>query len=437
MAVSGKGIYSQGYLDRQRFAAIAAALSLVCATALIFLPKGFAPFGVLLAGTTLLVPDLLSEAWAKTGHVLGSFALLAVLVLGLAILSMQFSGQGWRTIDNYARFLLMPWCGLLAFALAPSRVWLWLGAMCGIVLACALAIGEMISGVERAGGGGNPIVFANAVLALLVLVVYCRPQGKQPWMLLLLTSMLVLGTVAIVLSGSRGVLPGLGLLILVAAIGSGGRKARFRIGFSLGALLLLLALMCLVPWLTAHMRLENIQTDLQKYSAGQVDSALGARLEFLSLAWHAFLDHPWTGLGIDRFGTLVEQLPECRVQELTVCTLRHAHNDLAQWSATLGIPGLVLIVALYLLPASQFLRIIIANRLATPKGSAWAGLVLVVVYVLSGITQSMFAHALTTTLYAVLVGLLLGLALRENPAAPGASSSAPIRTRAMKAGTAG
>jgi len=110
-------------------------------------------------------------------------------------------------------------------------------------------------------------------------------------------------------------------------------------------------------------------------------------------------------------------MPVCRTQELTVCTLRHAHNDLAQWSATLGVPGLLLIVALYLLPASRFLRIIVVNRLAVPKGSAWAGLMLVVVYALSGITQSMFAHALTTTLYAVLVGLLLGLALRENPTA--------------------
>jgi O-antigen ligase len=106
---------------------------------------------------------------------------------------------------------------------------------------------------------------------------------------------------------------------------------------------------------------------------------------------------------------------------LTVCTLHHAHNDLAQWSATLGIPGLFLVVALYLLPAGHFLRIIVTHRLTLPKGSAWAGLMLVVVYVLSGITQSMFAHALTTTLYAVQVGLLLGLALRENPHTPDAA----------------
>ncbi len=389
-------------------------MALVCATALIFLPKGFAAFGMLLAVATLLAPDLLADAWAKTEPVLGSIALLAVLVVGLAIVSMQYSGQGWRTIDNYSRFLLMPWCALLAFAVAPSRFWLWVGAMSGVAVACTVAVWEIAAGVERAGAGSNPIVFANAVLALLVLAVYCRPQGKRPWILPLVAATMALGTIAIVLSGSRGVFPGLGLLVLVAAIGSGGRKARLRLGISVGVLCALLAALCMVPWLTAHMRLENIQSDLQKYSSGHVDSAIGARLEFLYLAWRAFLDHPLTGVGIDRFDTLVSQLPECRVQGLGVCTLEHAHNDLAQWSATMGIPGLLLILALYLLPAFHFLRMILGHRLHVPLGAAWAGLMLAMVYSLSGVTQSMFAHAMTATLYAVLVGLLLGIAMRES-----------------------
>ncbi|MET0654449.1 MAG: O-antigen ligase family protein [Pseudoxanthomonas sp.] len=424
MSVSQPGFYSQGDLWRQRLASSAAALALFCGTAFIFMPKGFAAFGVLLIVTTLLAPDFLADAWSKQGKRLGSVALLAVLVAGLAIISMLVTGQGWRTVDNYARFLLIPWCGLLALALAPSRTWLWIGAIAGVFFAAAIAMGEIFLGVERAGGGGNPIVFANAVLALLVVTVFCGPQGRRSWMPALVATTLALGTLAIVLSGSRGVLPGLGLLVLLAAVGGDGPKTRTRIVLSLGALLLLLALMCMVPWLTAHMRLENIQTDLQKYAAGHVDSALGARLKFLSLAWHAFLEHPWTGVGIDRFGTLVAQLPECRLHEPTVCQLRHAHNDLAQWSATLGIPGLLLIVALYLVPAAHFLRLIVTDRLlAMPRGSAWAGLVLVVLHMLSGITQSMFAHAMTTTLYSIFVGLLLGLALREKRPAASLSSA--------------
>jgi len=48
-----------------------------------------------------------------------------------------------------------------------------------------------------------------------------------------------------------------------------------------------------------------------------------------------------------------------------------------------------------------------------PRGSAWAGAMLVLVYVLCGLTQSVFKHQLTASVYAILCGVLLGLCLRE------------------------
>jgi O-antigen ligase len=178
-------------------------------------------------------------------------------------------------------------------------------------------------------------------------------------------------------------------------------------------MLALLALMWTVPWLASQTRLDSIQTDLQHFSAGQVDSPIGARLKFLSLAWDAFLEHPWAGVGLDQFDARVKMLPVC-AQDLGICQLGHAHNDIAHWSATLGIPGLLVIIAIYLLPLLQFVRIIRADNQKTTAGAAWTGLVLVLVFFLSGMTQSMFSHALTTMAYVIFVGLLLGLALRES-----------------------
>ena len=413
MAVMGKGLFEEGRWNRPALASNLAGMALLSVGAFVFLPKGMAAFAMMLVVSTVLACDVLAHAWKKEATVIGSLAVLSVTVACLAIASMQISGQGWSTVDNYSRFLLMPWCAVLAFALSPSRRWLWIGAVAGVLISFALAGWDMWSGMDRAGAGDNPIVFANAVLALLVLVVYCRPREKKQWVVPVVAFLLLLGTAAIVMSGSRGAMPGLGVLILVAAFGSGGRLARRRLGFSLLALLLFLALLCSVPWLTAHMRLENIPVDLQEYSNGQVDSAIGARLQFLSLAWHAFLEHPLMGVGIDRFGTLVRHLPECRAGTPTVCTLGHAHNDVAQWSATMGLPGLAAILAVYMVPAFLFLRIIIKSGQRQPLGPAWAGLLLVVAYALSGLTQSMFAHATSTTLYAVLTGILMGLALYE------------------------
>ncbi|HSX65537.1 MAG TPA: O-antigen ligase domain-containing protein, partial [Pseudoxanthomonas sp.] len=113
-----------------------------------------------------------------------------------------------------------------------------------------------------------------------------------------------------------------------------------------------------------------------------------------------------------RFHSVVAQIPVCQQQNLGVCQLGHAHNDLAEWAATMGLPGLIAILLLYLVPGGMFIRFI--RRSATkPVGAAWAGVMLVSVYFLSGLTQSMFAHALSATTYAVFVGLLLGIAFRE------------------------
>ena len=408
-------------LDRPALAAKMAGWACLSATALILLPKGFAPFGALLAVLTLLAPGMLVAAWPRCSRELVWLALLAIVLLSCVVVSTRLQGQGWHQVDNPARFLLMPWCALVAFTFAPSRKWLWLGAMAGICIGFSIALWQAFSGIERAGAGSNPIVFANAVLALQVVTVYCRPEGRKAGVLLPIAITLVLGTIAIVLSGSRGTLPGFVVMLLVALIGSGGKKRWPRIGFAFGLLAGAFWVMWTVPWLAAQTRLQDIHVDLEKYARGHVDSPIGARLQFLELSRDAFLAHPLTGVGVDRFGTLVDQLPVCRMSQHElhqpgVCQLDHAHNDLAQWAATMGIPGLMMIVAIYLVPLLLFVRLIRAPRPAAPSGAAWTGAMLVLVYVLSGMTQSMFAHALTTTVYVVFVGLLAGMALRESEA---------------------
>ena len=417
-------------LDRASMAIRMAGWMCLSATSFVLLPKGLAPFGALLVVLTAFSFGWITAAWPQCRNEVRWLALLALLVLAFTVVSMTFARQGWQEIDNPVRFLLMPWCALVVFALAPSRWWLWVGAMAGTCIGFSYALWQALSGMERAGAASNPIVFANAMLALQVVAVYCRPEGREARVLMPIAITLVLGIIAIVLSGSRGTLPGFGVMLLVAMIGSGGKKMWPRLALALGLLVGLLLTMWTVPWLAAQTRLQDIRIDLQNYAHGHVDSPIGARLQFLELSWDAFIAHPWTGIGLDRFGTLVDQLPLCRrteheLHQPGVCYLNHAHNDVAQWSATMGIPGLLMILSIYLVPLLLFVRLIRAQRPGAPVGAAWAGAMLVSVYMLSGLTQSMFAHALTTTVYVVFVGLLAGLALRESAADLGQSLPAP------------
>ena len=162
----GKGILMRlnHRLDRQAIAQRTAAGALFCAAAFALLPNGFAWFGALLIACTALLPDGFSRAWCSHRLGLRPVLWLSLAVVVLAVTSMRLTGQNWSVVDNYARFLLLPWSALMVCALAPARQWLWLGALTGVAIAFALAVCELATGAVRVEAGHNSIVFANAVL---------------------------------------------------------------------------------------------------------------------------------------------------------------------------------------------------------------------------------------------------------------------------------
>jgi O-antigen ligase len=387
---------------------------MACATAFVAVPKGLAVFGVLLVVSTVLVSDRISAGWSKPDSPLKTIAWLTLTVLLLCIVSMALSGQEWRAVDNVSRLLLMPWCVALVYAVGVSRFGLWAGAVIGLLLSFGIAVWQVSGGLDRADGGGNPIVFANVVLMLLALAIYARPAVRRRWTLTLLAAVLALGVATIVLTGSRGALPGIAALLLVTLIGGTGQTRWWRYALSLGVPALLFLAMWSLPGLSSQTRLEVVNSDLSRYAQGDVDTPIGARLELLSLAGRTFAEHPGMGVGIERFGTIVDQLPGCQGDRLRMCVLDHAHNDIAEWSATMGIPGLLAVVAVYLVPLMLFVRMIRRSGERKSRGAAWAGAMVVVVCFLSGLTQSMFAHALIASIYAIFVGALLGMAFLES-----------------------
>lgn len=388
-------------------------LAAFSAAACLVVPKGLAVFAVLLALATLMLPEAFIRAPAGSRRSLSWLLAVPVLVLAVAGASMVWSGQGLHVLDNPSRLLLIPWCACLARTGQLDRRSVWLGAMTGLAIAFAIAIFELVGGSDRADAGANPIVFANAVLVLLVVAVFCRPEGRRPWILVAVATMFALSVVTIVLSGSRGVLPGLGLILLVVLVGGNRRRRWVRLGMSASAVVLLFSLLWSVPWLSAQTRLDAVHSDWEAYGQGQVDTPVGARLALLSLAGDAFRRAPWTGVGIDQFGREVRNAPHCQVTGRHLCQLSHAHNDIAQWSATMGLPGLVALLAIYAVPLGVAVALVRRAAPAAPLGAGWAAGMLVVVHVMSGLTQSMFAHAMTTSAYAVFIGLLLGIAMRE------------------------
>ena len=399
---------------RLRWAQAGAAAALWCLPALVLtLPRGLLPFGLLVLATTVLVPRQMLAAVRLIGWRWWLAATAVVVPLLVVAVSIRLGGA-LHGLDGPSRWLGLPWLMAWAWVLQPPREMLWRGALVGLVAAAALALVQVLGGEARPGAWVHPIVFANVVLALMVLVVFCRPLCSWHW-----TGLgLLLGTLAILLSGTRGVWPGLALLWLVLMLGSGWRSRRSRILLA-GALVAAgIVALASVPALTEHTRLVELRQDLERIDRGDHNSSAGARLERLQVAARAVSQAPWTGVGYHQFDRAMQQVPECRGEagrQVERCHYGHAHNDLAEWAATMGVPGALALVLLYAIPLGLFLWLCRITPGQGPlRGSAAAGAMLVAVYLLGGLTQSMFAHQTSSALYAALCGLLLGLALRES-----------------------
>lgn len=412
---------------RARIARGIGQLGLACLPALVVsMPANLLPFGLLLLASTLLVPDLLARSRHEAGRPVRVLAWLMLAVLLAGLLSVVLFEHGFRDVDNRSRFIVMPWIALWVCALRLRLRWLWRGALLGLVLVCGLSLRQVLEGAPRAELHTNAIVLADMVVMLLVLALFCRPHGVRGWAWGL--PALAAGCVALVLTGSRGALLALLAVLLVLALTLRWRSLRLRL-LVLGAMLAMAsAALVASPELRHQVRLTELHSDVLRLERGDTDSSAGARVERLQVAWDTFLDHPLTGVGVGHFDNAMQRLPQCRANPLQPrCHLGHAHNDLAEWGATQGAPGALLLLAVYGVPLWLFLWLHRRSGRATFRGPAAAGVMIVVCYVLCGLTQSMFAHQITASFYASIVGVLAGLSrlegLRHQRASGGGSAT--------------
>ncbi|MBB5861949.1 O-antigen ligase family protein [Xanthomonas arboricola] len=388
-----------------------AELGVFALTALVVsMPSGLLPFGLCLLLGSLVGWRSLRAGVAMRPWSLRALGWLAAAVIAMSLLSIVLFEHGLRDVDNRSRFLVLPWAAVWAYALRPRQVWLWRGALAGVLAAMLIAMLQVMNGADRAEGWTNAIVFADIALMLLVVAVFCRPPGKVRW----LVGAAIATVVVIVLSGSRGVWLSLLVTLGVLIWGAPWQSARMRLLTFVGSAVLAVGVVLSVPALTQQMRLGELQSDLQRYEVGDSDSSAGARIERLHVAWDTLRAHPLTGIGVGRFDDAMRELPVCAGDTwLLRCHLGHAHNDLAEWGATQGVPGLLLLFAVYGVPLWVFARLHRRSGQRQFRGPAAAGVMIVVSYALCGLTQSMFAHQVSASFYTAMVGVLVGLAARQ------------------------
>jgi O-antigen ligase len=381
---------------------------------LIATPWGLTPAACCTLLAALLAPDRILAARKAAGAPVLAMLAAVLFVVGVICFSVLVHHDDWSQAGNRSRVLMIPVASLMVLGLAPPRAALWAGAVLGLFGAAVVAIAQTLQHLPRADGWNNAITFANAAVLLLALVVFLRPSGR-----FLITALATCaGVVAIGLSGTRGAWPAAAMVVVIALFvrATSGRGHRLEAWALAG--LALVSIAVVLP--QVQQRVEALQVDMLRYAAGDPDSSSGARIELFTLASDELEARPWTGAGIGRFERVVEASPKCQVAAPdNWCSLGHAHSDFPEWGATMGIPGLLALLVLYGVSGWLFARQVLVRPFPRrSRSAALCGLAVVTVFVLCGLSQSMWAHQLSGSSFLLLVGILLGFSLREDPHKP-------------------
>lgn len=364
-----------------------------------------------------------------------TFVLLGLmLVLGLLwSLSFDrwFSAAGWGYGAKYALAALCLWYLSKTGVRLSAIVW-------GLALGStgALAIAAYQAGVlkmPRVSGFTNAIQYGGiamylgfATLSLALLGRWSKPRTAA------LGLLGACGVYASFLSDSRGswiVIP-----LLIAAIWLmawlNGYK---RLASMTAGAMLLLGLIVAVP---AYQKLEQRSAeaarevsqylqDPQKYAV----TSVGQRLEQWRLAIHLIEQRPFSGWGLAGYPAAKQQMVNQGLAHPSVMEYGHAHNEILDMWVKRGLPGLILLLAFYAVPAAIFWPT--QHRLARSDAAQRSRLLalraaatlLPLAYFSFGWTQVFFAHNSGNMFYIFSLAVLWGGICRlETPSALSAQS---------------
>ncbi|WP_265921352.1 O-antigen ligase family protein [Cupriavidus nantongensis] len=380
-------------------------------------------YGLLLGWSVIALAAGGRAALAEYGCILRRYwpFMLAMAALPLAVLLQQLlTGAD----DPHVPYLYLRFA--LFIVLVPGLLRLGRRGMQNIqwgFVACALISALWLHEVAAAGrpshvGFSNVIPFGNLALLTGMLAVisigWNRPGDHWLAGLKLLGGFA--GLYASYMSGTRGGWLAIPVLALIALAAS-RRLTRLHKAGVLAGLAGLMAL----GWFSSAMvqqRTAAVVSELSQFVQHvTLDTSTGVRLQLWQASFKMLQAHPWTGVGLDNFSAVLQTFAAQHVITPLAATLPHAHNDVLHAAATLGILGLLAVLALYLVPIVFFLRHLRSANRGTQVASAM-GLALCFGFMVFGLTEAMFITTLTNAFYSLVMAVCFSYVVVHKNVAP-------------------
>ncbi|WP_439670913.1 Membrane spanning protein involved in lipopolysaccharide biosynthesis [Cupriavidus necator] len=365
---------------------------------------------------------------AECGALLSRYWLfmLAMAALPIAVLLQQLlaGAEEPHVSYLYLRFaLFIPLVfGMVRLGRSGMRSVQW-----GFV-ACALLSAVWIHEAAAAGrpdhvGFSNIIPLSNLSMLMgilaLISIGWDRPRDYLQSGLKLLAGFA--GLYASYMSGTRGGWLAIPVLALIALAAS-HRLTRMHKAAAMVGLAGLMGL----AWLGSarvQQRTADVVSEVSQFAQDVTpDTPTGIRLQLWRASLEMIQAHPWTGVGPENFERTLQTLAAQHVITPMAATMPHSHNELLHATATLGLPGLLAILALYLVPAAFFLRHLGNADRGTQVASAM-GLALCCGFMVFGLTEVMFATTLVNAFYSLIMAVCFAYVVARKDALPARAAS--------------
>ncbi len=391
-------------------------------------------FGLTLIQLLMLVTCLWLSSRDKFGFYRKNFSVLTWILAGfigffvVSLGRMLLAGAPFSMLDGPSRVLFGLSCIGFVGMLNPRPRYFWLGLCIGAIAAGLLAMSEQfhfdgLGGVSllriRAEGfTHHAITFGDLSLAMGLMALCALGEFRGSRLALLPVVAVMFGLIASILSGSRG--GWMALVFAIFALLRYGRDVHGQVLVrAIFIIVVALVIACLVPQTGVSGRMLEALSDIRLYfSAGNVTTSVGVRLELWKASWLMFLQHPFIGVGRDQFFDSLQLLYQQGQVTLVPNPVINSssHNDILYFLATGGLLDFSFFVLIYGAPLIFFLRRL-RNPLCPRRSEALAGLLLVLCFFDFGLTDTMFWLMMPKIFYSMMVCTLIGFCLSSTAVA--------------------
>lgn len=333
----------------------------------------------------LTYPPLRLFSWLTLGY----FA-----VMTLSVVFSHEIGNDWRHLSRISYFLFAPLVGVaLVYAEVPAKKMLYHFKL-GVLVAGLIALGDYIfsNGSGRFSGMYNPNTFGDIAVVMLFVAlsdVWNEDTGEYRWSL----AAVVAGVTAVALSGSRGSMLAMILLIPVLLWLAYRNGQRFQRAFVASLLMIFVLGSNLFLTKTATARIANIDHEIHRQESG-----VGQRLHMYKAGWKAFLDAPVIGHGYRNANYVASQYIDDKGIASKIRRHSHLHNELITHMVNAGVFGVLAYIGILLVPLLIWRRKYKANM---PSN---IGFLLIFGYIFLGLTHGMFGYEYEGALFVLMLG---------------------------------